>query len=91
MSENPYLTGVHTPMRSELTLENLPVTGSIPADFNGRYLRMGPNPMKARPSKYHWFAGDGMVLFEHELKYDAEAPKRAYAESREFLRNYLVR
>jgi carotenoid cleavage dioxygenase-like enzyme len=58
---NPYFTGVHTPLRSELTLENLPITGSIPAGFDGRYLRMGPNPMNASPSRYHWFAGDGMV------------------------------
>jgi 8'-apo-carotenoid 13,14-cleaving dioxygenase len=58
---NPYLTGLHAPMREELTLENLPLTGSIPAALHGRYLRMGPNPMKANPSRYHWFAGDGMV------------------------------
>lgn len=36
---NPYLTGVHTPMREELTIEDLPVTGSIPLALNGRYLR----------------------------------------------------
>ena len=58
---NPYLIGVHTPMREELTIEDLPVTGTIPAALDGRYLRMGPNPMKPNPSKYHWFAGDGMI------------------------------
>ena len=60
-SANPYLTGVHTPMREELTIEDLPVTGTIPAALDGRYLRMGPNPMTPDPAKYHWFSGDGMI------------------------------
>jgi 8'-apo-carotenoid 13,14-cleaving dioxygenase len=58
---DPYLTGVHTPMQREFTIENLPVTGSIPVAFDGRYLRMGPNPRHPNPAKYHWFAGDGMI------------------------------
>ncbi|HTU67482.1 MAG TPA: carotenoid oxygenase family protein [Steroidobacteraceae bacterium] len=58
---NPYLSGVHAPMRDERTLRDLPVTGAIPPGLNGRYLRMGPNPMRADPAKYHWFSGDGMV------------------------------
>ena len=62
MSEpNVYLEGVHAPMRQELTMEELPVTGAIPAALEGRYLRMGPNPMAPQSSKYHWFSGDGMV------------------------------
>ena len=48
-------------MKSELTIEDLPVTGRIPEVFNGRYLRLGPNPMKPDPANYHWFSGDGMV------------------------------
>ena len=58
---NLYLADVHTPMREELTIEDLPVTGTIPHAFNGRYLRLGPNPRTPNPGKYHWFAGDGMV------------------------------
>jgi hypothetical protein len=58
---NPYLTGVHTPMREELTIEDLSVTGSIPPALNGRYLRMGPNPRTPNLAKYHWFSGDGMI------------------------------
>jgi carotenoid cleavage dioxygenase-like enzyme len=58
---NPYLTGVHTPMREELTIENLPVSGTIPPALDGRYLRMGPNPRTPNPAKYHWFSGDGMI------------------------------
>ena len=58
---NPYLSGVHTPMREELTIEDLPVTGVIPPALEGRYLRMGPNPRNPNPAKYHWFSGDGMI------------------------------
>ncbi|BCW87573.1 8'-apo-carotenoid 13,14-cleaving dioxygenase [Alphaproteobacteria bacterium SO-S41] len=58
---NPYLTGVHTPMTHELTIEGLRVTGTIPVALDGRYLRLGPNPMAADPDNYHWFSGDGMV------------------------------
>lgn len=59
---NPFLAGVHRPMQEELTIEDLSVTGTIPAALDGRYLRMGPNPMEAnKPAKQHWFAGDGMI------------------------------
>lgn len=58
---HPFLTGLHLPMTHELTLEDLSITGKIPAAFDGRYLRMGPNPIAPDPDKYHWFAGDGMV------------------------------
>lgn len=61
-ASNPYLEGVHKPMEAELTLEALEVTGSIPPELDGRYLRIGPNPAgPASPAAYHWFTGDGMV------------------------------
>lgn len=57
-----YLTGIHTPMTKEVTLDDLVVTGTIPPELNGRYLRNGPNPAKApNPASYHWFSGAGMV------------------------------
>lgn len=59
---HPYLTGVHRPMTEEVTLEDLAVTGTIPAELNGRYLRNGPNPaLTPDPASYHWFSGAGMV------------------------------
>jgi carotenoid cleavage dioxygenase len=58
---HPFLSGIHTPMTQELTLSDLPVTGVIPPVFNGRYLRIGPNPVRPDPAGYHWFTGDGMV------------------------------
>ena len=57
----PYLVGIHAPMRSELTLQDLVVTGTIPPGLDGRYLKMGANPAKPDPAGHHWFLGDGMV------------------------------
>lgn len=59
---HPYLTGIHKPMEAELTLTDLKVTGTIPPELDGRYIRIGPNPAApVNPASYHWFIGDGMV------------------------------
>ncbi|TPG38675.1 carotenoid oxygenase [Sphingomonas koreensis] len=62
---HPFLTGIHQPMTRELTIDELAVTGTIPAALDGRYLRIGPNPVAPDPAGYHWFVGDGMV---HAIK-----------------------
>lgn len=59
---NPYLHGIHAPMRDEKTITDLQVTGQIPAQLNGRYIRIGPNPIAhVNEAAHHWFVGDGMV------------------------------
>jgi carotenoid cleavage dioxygenase len=59
---NPYLLGNYGPVHEEVTATDLPVTGELPIELQGRYLRNGPNPVTApEPSTYHWFTGDGMV------------------------------
>jgi carotenoid cleavage dioxygenase len=58
---NPFVVGVHAPMREELTLENLPVTGAIPPGLDGIYLKMGANPVRPATRGHDWFLGDGMV------------------------------
>ena len=60
-TRNPFVVGVHEPMREELTLRDLPVTGSIPAGLDGRYLKMGANPVRTASRGHDWFLGDGMV------------------------------
>ena len=57
-----FLNGIHEPVAAERTVTDLKVTGAIPADLNGRYIRIGPNPATPpNPGSYHWFTGDGMV------------------------------
>jgi carotenoid cleavage dioxygenase len=59
--EHRFLSGIHKPLHDELTLTDLAVSGAIPPELSGRYVRIGPNPFKPDPRGYHWFIGDGMV------------------------------
>lgn len=59
--ENRYLTGNFAPVRDELSVTELTVTGALPPALAGRLLRNGPNPIAPDPSNYHWFNGDGMI------------------------------
>jgi carotenoid cleavage dioxygenase len=62
MTTNRYLEGPLAPIHEEHTALDLEVTGTIPAELDGRYLRNGPNPIAAPdPSTHHWFTGDAMV------------------------------
>lgn len=61
IEDNPYLLGIHAPVRDEITADDLEVIGEIPRDLNGVYLRNGPNRRYDAPGRYHWFDGDGMV------------------------------
>lgn len=54
----PHLLGNFAPV-GELTSYDLPVTGTIPRELTGWYLRNGPNPHEAASA--HWFLGSGMV------------------------------
>jgi Lignostilbene-alpha,beta-dioxygenase and related enzymes len=60
-TEQTAFRGVFTPVTEEITAFDLPVTGRIPAELNGRYLRNGPNPGKLDDPRLHLFLGDGMV------------------------------
>ena len=59
--KHPFLTGIHEPVKHELSLTDLRVEGEIPASLSGCYARIGPNPFKPDPRGHHWFLGDGMV------------------------------
>ncbi|HEX5374402.1 MAG TPA: carotenoid oxygenase family protein [Aquabacterium sp.] len=60
---NPFLQGPFAPVAQERTDTSLTVHGQLPPELHGIYARIGPNPIKppAKPQKYHWFTGDGMV------------------------------
>jgi len=66
MTGNRYLVGNFAPVREEVDAVDLPVTGSLPKELNGRLLRNGPNPVNdPDPATYHWFLGDGMLHAIH--------------------------
>ncbi|HET6500516.1 MAG TPA: carotenoid oxygenase family protein [Amycolatopsis sp.] len=55
----PHMMGNFAPVLDELTVTELSVTGTVPPELTGWYLRNGPNPREAASA--HWFVGDGMV------------------------------
>ncbi len=56
----PYwMQGGFEPVTEELTVTSLDVTGSLPPEIDGLYVRNGSNP--ASGTSPHWFLGDGMV------------------------------
>ncbi|MFE0101848.1 carotenoid oxygenase family protein [Streptomyces sp. NPDC059009] len=61
-SSLPFLEGAFAPVTEELTAFDLKVTGRVPRDLDGRYLRTGPNALGLEdPRAHHWMLGDGMV------------------------------
>ena len=54
-----HLRGNGRPVTEEQTLTDLKVTGSIPSELDGRYVRNGPNPLTGMSA--HPFFGDGML------------------------------
>ena len=59
--DNPYLHGIYAPTLNQMHVENLEVTGELPADLVGAYFRNGPNPVHQPANRHHPFDGDGMV------------------------------
>jgi len=58
----PYLAGNFAPLKAEVTAFGLDVIGRIPPELNGRFLKMGLNPVAdPDPVSYHWFTGTGMA------------------------------
>ena len=60
---SPYLDGNFAPVSEEVVALDLTVTGTIPDELSGRFLRNGPNP-RSTPGDmetHHWFMGEGMV------------------------------
>jgi carotenoid cleavage dioxygenase len=58
---HPYRTGPWRPQDKEWDAERLDVTGELPADLEGVYLRNTENPVRQPIKRYHPFDGDGMV------------------------------
>ena len=54
-----FLQGNGRPVTEERTVTDLAVTGSLPAELDGRYIRNGANPLTGVAD--HPFFGDGMV------------------------------
>lgn len=59
---NPWLQGAVAPVYQETTATALSVSGTIPEELLGRFVKIGPNPVHPPTStKYRAFMADGMV------------------------------
>jgi len=58
---NPFLSNNFAPIREETRAAELSIVGELPADLDGTFYRIGPNPQFAPVGPYHWFDGDGMI------------------------------
>ncbi len=59
--DHPNLRGNFAPLRMECDLNDVIVSGEIPADLDISYYRNGPDPQFPPRGPYHWFGGDGML------------------------------
>ncbi len=64
-SDHPYLNGAWAPVSEEWHDDDCPVSGHIPRDLDGVYLRNTENPLHQPLGKYHPFDGDGMLCALH--------------------------
>lgn len=60
-TKNAYLSGNWAPVTDERDDAELRISGRLPEEFAGTFLRNGPNPRFDPIGRYHWFDGDGMI------------------------------
>jgi carotenoid cleavage dioxygenase len=62
-NDNPFLHGPYAPLAEEVAVtgDDLKVTGDIPRDLNGIYVRNAHNQVHESIGMYHPFDGDGML------------------------------
>jgi carotenoid cleavage dioxygenase len=59
--DHPYRSGAWRPQNVEYDADDLRVTGELPDDLYGVYLRNTENPLHPAIVRYHPFDGDGMI------------------------------
>ena len=65
-TRSPYLEGNYAPIPTEIDAAKLDVvSGKVPRDMEGMFVRIGSNPRFVAKGRYHWFDGDGMVHGVH--------------------------
>ena len=70
LKQNVYLQGNYYPVERESRDIGVKViAGALPEDFEGIFIRIGPNPIVEHGLKkrYHWFDGHGNFLLRWHL------------------------
>lgn len=67
LANHPYLHGNFAPVYDQHTARPVEVvSGTVPDDLEGLFVRTGPNPLPGWTKRYHWFDGHGML---HNLRF----------------------
>ena len=83
-SNHPYLNGAWTPLHEEVDADDLPlISGEIPKDIDGVYIRNTENPVHQPLGRYHPFDGDGM-LHQIEFKGGRASYRNRFVRTRGF-------
>ena len=77
-----HLRGNYAPVTEERTVVDLEVSGAIPPELQGVYMRNGPNPRSGYSP--HWFVGDGMLHGVRLAGGRAQWYRNRYVRSRTF-------
>ena len=81
-----HLKGNFAPVSEEVTVTDLDVTGTIPPELTGTYMRNGSNPKSG--ASPHWFFGDGMI---HGLRIEGGEAKwyrNRWVRTKKFLNDF---
>ena len=80
---NPFLSGNFAPVEAEITCFDLEVHGRIPEGLDGRFLRIGPNPIgpvaRTRPEPEAWRHTLLERALSHRGRHDGRPKCRAAA------------
>jgi carotenoid cleavage dioxygenase-like enzyme len=60
LAADPTRDAFLVPVAAEVEAFDLPVSGALPPELTGWFMRNGPNPRPGTPP-LHWFLGDGML------------------------------
>ncbi len=83
-----HLEGNYAPVTREVTAEKLAVSGALPPELSGLYLRNGPNPKSG--ASEHWFFGDGMLHGIEISRGEARWYRNRWVRTRTFLEDAQV-
>ena len=82
---NPFLGDNFAPVSQEITQNSLKISGQIPPQLQGTFVRNGPNPQVPPLGEYHWFDGDGM-LHAVEIAAGKATYRNRYVKTQGYLR-----
>ena len=91
LEDNPFIHGNYAPVAQEQRgLELEAVSGALPKELDGMFVRNGPNPIPRQMSKrYRWFDGQGM-LHNIRIKHGQALYSNTYVKTPRYIHEAAV-